>query len=168
MLLGDRVAMSVTEYDTSALVRGYLGSCVDKSRWNRSVVDPGFHCILPSANAKASISDILCLFASRSTGLNTVEYYLLPAYRRRFRKPLLKMPEDDVVFIFGCSPSFCKGQEEECLAIVGASRSAYKTGMGSTTQSATPCLAGWIGCGTMRTRGLLSKDSSGNAIRIIF
>ncbi len=129
-LTGGSVATHVAEMDTRELVLSTLGRRLSKSQWDRSVVDPGFHCILPSRNAEHSIADIMRIFTRSSTGLGTVEYYLLPAYRCDFAKPLLKVPDDDVVFVFGSSPRFHKTQESEYRGLMRSFGKCVQNGDG--------------------------------------
>lgn len=124
------VVIHAAEIDTRELVLSTLRKRVSKSQWDRSIVDPGFHCILPSRNAERSIADILREFSRRSTGLGAVEYYLLPAYRSAFTKPLLKVPEDDVVFVFGCSPVFDRNQESEYSGLTRSFEDCVRNGEG--------------------------------------
>ncbi|MCY3637343.1 MAG: FAD-binding protein [bacterium] len=105
--------LHMAEADTRHIVLSGLGKRIEKPQWDKSSVDPGFHCILPSTNADCSIAGILSALSSSSTGLNMVEYYLLPVHRRDLTKPLLKAPQDNVVFVFGCSPSFDRSQESK-------------------------------------------------------
>lgn len=128
--MSDSIFMRAAEMDTKEFVLSTLGKRVSKSQWDRSIVDPGFHCILPSRNAERSIADILHNFSRRSTGLGTVEYYLLPVYRCDFTKPLLKMPEDDVVFVFGCSPRFHISQESEYSGLIRSFGDCVQNGSG--------------------------------------
>ena len=128
---GNSRVTKTVEHDTETLLRSDLGVRLEKSRWNRLQVDPGFHCILPSGNARQTINDILYCFSQTTTGLRSVEYYLLPAYSRHFGKPLFKVPDDEVVFIFGCSPRWARSDWQKYIALMAEFRDRVESGNGN-------------------------------------